>query len=279
VTIPTNREIADSPGFPVTLALAMCPNCNFVGRTTELEMPRVPCPKCNKPASSPEIFPGISGLKLLEMIGYFYRRAAERIDDTRDRLVKALEERAGRRYASDLVTNAVSEVRAVYKEGTSAEFNEMLDIIEKRFSLTRPEASKVYPDVVGYSESHEEHMAVVILTSTLLETLLHDLLVFIHVARGKTWPCARQRVKKLRGFGQATEDFHKSTGTDFETAVQGISGVDFLAEWNDVRRLRNDFIHGKPFVLGIRVAEKAFDLALRSPTFFALLQNNHATPS
>lgn len=68
----------------------------------------------------------------------------------------------------------------------------------------------------------------------------------------------------------------RSTGIDFKTAVQGISRAEFLVVWNEVRRRRNDFIHGNPYALRIGVAEKAFDLAVRATNTFALVQNNYA---
>jgi len=273
----TNRELAKNLSFTVAAVFLACPQCNYVAKSNELTNPQVPCPKCGTMGVTRRIFPDLSSLKLLEMVGYFYVKACDRIGDLQAELVDVLREKIGQTYDPQFAIETAREIQNFYqKHGEKqSEYDKMLEIIQECLSLqSSEEAERVFVPLFGYSDTFEEHKVVVILTCTLLEKLFDDLLVLIHTCKGMNWSRAEKKVRQLQNFNKRCSAFEKATNLSLEKAIGQCSiPPGFLPDWSDVRKARNTFVHGSPYIIGVSTAEKAFNLTKNAFSLFAYLQN------
>ena len=154
----------------------------------------------------------------------------------------------------------------------------MIKAIQNALGLSILDANRVYSDVLGHSELFEEHTIVVVVVCTFLEKLFDDLLTLLLFLKNGEWTRAFNNVEKLRSFGRALEAFEWMTGESFDEAGKAVGHADLLTDWKDVQHRRNDFVHGNPHAIRLDTTEKAFQLALKAPTFFASLQNRLTVP-
>lgn len=211
------------------------------------------------------------------MVGYFYVKAYDRIEDKKAELVDVLRKKIGQTYEPQFVINTAREIQNFYqKHGEKqSDYDKILKIIQECLSLqSSEEAEKVFVPLFGYSDTFEEHKVVVILTCTLLEKLFDDLLVLIYTRKGMSWSRAEKKVRQLRRFDKRCSAFEKATNLSFEKAISQCSMLPgFFPDWSDVRNARNTFIHGSPYTIKVSTAEKAFNLAKNAFSLFAYLQN------
>jgi hypothetical protein len=261
--------------------LLACPHCNYVSALDELDNPHVPCPQCNNQGAR-LLFPDLPSLELREMVEYFYERARCRVDNRKSKLVNDIRGEVGRTYDPLLLIHTAREIQDFYCQkytqklgGEQATHDRMLEIIRGRLSLdSSDQAESAYPLIFEYSESSEEHKVVVILTCTLLENLLADLLVLILICKGATRSEAVKTVRdKLRGFDKRCKEFKHATNHSLEGVITQGPTDDFYSVWKDVRDTRNKFVHENPYAIGIAISEKAFNLAKNAFSRFAYLQN------
>ncbi|HUU49403.1 MAG TPA: hypothetical protein VMW81_00385 [Nitrospinota bacterium] len=272
-----NRELANSGSFPTCLTYTECPKCRYLSNSPDLDCPDIPCPKCSVSGLTRLIFPSLSALELLEMIGYFYSKACDRIDNLEEELVKTLQEQLGEKYDSDLAIKTAREIQNLYNkyDDKELEYNKMLEMIKERLSLqTIEEAQKAFVPLFKYDDSFEEHKVIVILTCTLLEKMFDDLLIKINISKGVDWSEAEKKVSQLRNFNKRCKAFEKITGNSLKNAIGQTSMTTFYKDWKDIRDKRNEFIHRRPFAIGKSTAEKAFNLAKNACSLFACLQNH-----
>jgi len=273
----TNRELAKNLSFTLAAAFLACPQCNYLTKSKELTNPQAPCPKCGITGVTRHIFPDLSSLKLLEMVGYFYVKACDRIEDKKAELVDVLREKIDQTYEPQLVIKTAREIQNFYQKygGKQSEYDKILKIIQERLSLqSGEEAEKVFVPLFGYSNTFEEHKVVVILTCTLLEKLFGDLLVLIYTRKGMNWSEAEKKVQRLDNFPKRCDSFKEETNLSLEKASNQDSMLHgFFQNWLDIRKARNTFVHGSPYIIKISTAEKAFNLAKNAFSFFAYLQN------
>jgi len=211
------------------------------------------------------------------MVGYFYVKACDRIEDKKAELVDVLREKIDQTYEPQLVIKTAREIQNFYQKygGKQSEYDKILKIIQERLSLqSGEEAEKVFVPLFGYSNTFEEHKVVVILTCTLLEKLFGDLLVLIYTRKGKNWSEAEKKVQRLDNFPKRCDSFKEETNLSLEKASNQYSMLHgFFQNWLDIRKARNTFVHGSPYIIKISTAEKAFNLAKNAFSFFAYLQN------
>jgi hypothetical protein len=271
-----NRELPESRSFSIAVVFRACPRCNYVVNPLELPNPQISCPKCNTQGETWCIFPNVSGIKLLKMVDYFYAGAYNRVKNLQDELVDDLRDKVGQTYTSQSAIDTAREIQNFYQKsgGGRAEYDRMLEIIQERLCLqSTEEAQRVFATLFGYSDTFEEHKAVVILTCTLLEKLFHDLLILIHVRNGTDWSKADKDVNKKQGFGELSKDFRRATSVSLENAIGECPISDFFSDWEKVRKARNSFVHESPYAIGVQITEKAFDLTKNAFSVFAYLQN------
>jgi len=237
-------------------------------------MPGVPCPKCRKSGEPRSLFPGLSSRRLLHKVSYFYARSCEREEERRDELVQDLQRCVGRAFDCDTAVRAAGEVRRLYAASRD-DYDRLLGVIRRQLDLRPAEnAGTVFALLARFSEANEEHQICVLLTMTLLETLLGELLVRMRVRAGNGWVAAgRYLGQRLRGYHKREREFGQLAGIELREAISGAGVPRFYDNWQALRELRNTFVHGFPYVIGRAEAENAFELAENCFGAFAYLQN------
>ncbi|MCI0628918.1 MAG: hypothetical protein L0387_45945 [Acidobacteria bacterium] len=208
------------------------------------------------------VFPDMSSDRLLEMVSYFYSKACERIDDTQMALAEGLKKTYRREYGVETAVSTALEAQRLMKasDGSGAAYHKILDTIRAGLAVgTREEARKVYVPLLQYSDTHEEHQVVVLLTAAMLERLLGELLLRMFVNSSNDWEKARAAVKRLRGHKDREKEFAGLAGVSLEEAIGKAGFSAFYFGWGEIRELRNRFIHGLPFVIYVSDADKAFE--------------------
>jgi hypothetical protein len=223
------------------------------------------------------VFPDGSAWKLLKMITYFYRAANDRADDSEDRLVKELGNLLGREFKRSVALNAAAQVRRIYGKRRNGHLDndELVSAVREKLCLeSTAEAQRAIVPLLGYSDTVEEHGAVVILTCTLLEKLLDELLVLmLQVREGDCQRQARESIDRLRGLDDRKEEFKRISKDSIKNAIGQSSIAWFWDKWCKVISTRNRFVHGAPYAIDASAAEDAFQLAKSSVSVFAFLQN------
>jgi len=272
----TNRELAENGTWIAAVTWLECAFCAYLSQDSELIKPVEPCPHCAKGGRPRRIFPDMSSDRLLEMISHFYAKAWERVDDTQEALVECLRKTYGRAYGVEMAVSAALEAQRLMRasDGSGAAYEKILDAIRVGLDVkSREEASKVYVPLLQYSDTHEEHQVVVLLTAAMLERLFGELLLRMFVKSSNDWEKARGVVKALRGQKDREKVFAGLAGVEFAQAMNGAGPSSFHASWREIRELRNKFIHGLPFVIHVSDAEQAFELAKDAFDVFAHLHN------
>ncbi len=271
-----NRELAENGTWIAAVTWLECAFCGFLSQDLELVKPAVPCPHCEEGGRPRRIFPDMSSDRLLEMISHFYAKAWERVDDTQEALAAGLRRTYGHEYGVELAVNTAHEVQRLLRasDGSGSAFDKILEAIRAGLGLeTHEEARKAYVPLAQYSDTHEEHQVVVLLTAAMLERLFGELLFRMFVKSSNDWEKARGAVKALRGHKDRENVFARLAGVELEQAVNGAGASSFHASWREIRELRNKFIHGLPFVIHVSDAEMAFELAKDAFDVFAQLHN------
>ncbi len=272
----TNRQFAENGTWIAAITWLECAFCGFLSQDLELVKPAVPCPHCEDVGRARRTFPDMSSDRLLEMISHFYAKAWERVDDTKAALADTLRLKLSREYPQAKVVEAALRVREClrHSDGSQEGFERLLDEISVCLDLqSREEALCVYVPLAQYSDTHEEHQVVVLLTAAMLEKLFGELLLRMFVKSSKDWEKARGAVRAMRGHKDREKVFARIAGVSLEEAVakSGVSG--FYARWQEIRELRNKFMHGMPFAIHVSDTEKAFELPKDAFRVFAHLHN------
>jgi hypothetical protein len=222
------------------------------------------------------MFPDLSSIRLHEMICHFYASACERVDDTQATLAQTLLKDYGREFEALLAVSAAHDVQRLLlaPDGSQAALDAILQVIRDELDLVGGEDPlKAYVPFVQYSDTHEEHQVVVLLAATMLEKLFDQLLTRVFVRSGKDSENARKAVKAIRGHPNREKLFAELTGVGFEEAILKSGTAHFHSSWQEIRVVRNKFMHELPFAIHASHAEKAFGLAREAFRVFAQLHN------
>lgn len=272
----TNRELAGNATWVGAVTWLECPFCAYLSQDLELDKPAVPCPHCKKSGRPRIIFPDMSSDRLLEMISHFYAKAWERVDGTQSTLAQELSKTYGREYGIETAVSTALEAQRLMRasDGSGAAYEKILEAIRVGLDLkTREDTHQTYVPLLQYSDTHEEHQVVVLLTAAMLERLFGQFLLRMFVKSGKDWEKARAAVKALRGQREREKVFAGLAGASFKDGVAGSGVSGFYAGWAEIRELRNKFVHGLPFIIHVSDAEKAFEIAKDAFRVFAELHN------
>jgi len=255
----------------------MCKNCNYVSSDLSfMKSAGTPCSNCGA-IDAPQKFLPLSALLLREMICYFYKRAYERLEEWKVKLVEDIRQRVGRDYDGEILIKVRRKARGLYAK--DRDWQKYLKKIKEGLLLdSDDEAKKANEAFLLYSAiPPEEYMAIVTMTCTLLEVLLNDLLALI-AGRGDVQPrMSREEVENVWGFRRKKELFKKLTKISLNKAIAECSEGSFYSDWGEIMNRRNKFIHkGSPLLIGLDTAEKSFNLAKNCPFVFAELQNRFA---
>jgi hypothetical protein len=118
-----------------------------------------------------------------------------------------------------------------------------------------------------------DHVVVPILTVTLLDVLIDDLLVNLcEVGGGMNRADAQTQVEALRNYDAKKAEFKSRTGHALSAAVGRIDPK-LWDRWELVRHRRNTFVHGNPYALGWDLCKDAHEISMLSVSTFSSLTN------
>ncbi len=114
----------------------------------------------------------------------------------------------------------------------------------------------------------------VLLSAAMLEKLFRELVLRMVVIRtGRDWTEARKRLRRLGRHNEGEEIFRDRSRMGLKEAIGKSGFPGFYDCWEDIRELRNKFMHGMPLVIGVSHTEKAFEVAKAAFGIFAGLHN------
>lgn len=277
-TGPTNLELAENQTWVIASTFMKCPFCRFLSQEPGLDRPSIPCPKCNRSGSTRSVFPGYACVEWLKMIGDAYVRAAARTGAEQDELAGAIRPNSKRHIEASEVAAAASVIRRFFRKPHRSEtdYRTVLGALQRSLSLgSQEQAVRVFSLLASYSDTSIEHTIVVVLTASLFERLLHDLLVQLLVGRGMTDAEARKTVGKRRRREELQELFWLASGTRLQKAVGEFGVPDLYEQWQSIADRRNKFLHITSRAISAQMAEKAFNVAKGAFPLFAFLQNKY----
>lgn len=132
--------------------------------------------------------------------------------------------------------------------------------------------------VRGYARDHE-HEIVVILVSTLLETIFEDILARMMQASGADTKVIALVLDTERSVGLRLGKLYPTlAGESFEDIAGELGYGDFPFRWRQMRSARNAFIHGEAFespreTLDAAAADDAMELLDQAYELFVLINN------
>lgn len=268
--------------------LLECRLCHFVSHDAVAANPQAACEHCGLP-SVRFTFPDFVPSALLELVMHYSTQAGKRRAARLGALVQDVESRIGVRYEPLVLLAARQHAVQLYGQAgdqnwTEETYQSMVDAIAVDLGLEDDgAAAEVYPTLLFYRDDIEENVALVIVASTLLESMLSHLLVAMKMRDGTDQGSADEEVDRLRGFGTRPKDrssylncFLAHASVSLAEALDTIGEPTFFADWAALRDYRNDIVHGRvPLATG-EVARTARQLALRSTLVFTELQNRYA---
>jgi hypothetical protein len=263
-----------------------CPSCNYVSDASWVVSSKVACPQCGH-EDFPLLFPEIMQLSLLTMIGYFSRIAETRSSTLGTELVSMVSREIGRAYTSKQLLATAQYLQGLWtKAANKGQAPDIEQLVQRTMELlglgTAEDAERTWPILIHYTGTVEEHMAMPILTITLLEAMLDHLLETIGSTKATdevTMAVVSATVDQLSSFKARTEYFRELTGVPLESAVRATTFPKFYTDLTDVRHSRNAFVHGDSYALTAAVAEKALQLAKDAVPLFAELRNKYGIRS
>ncbi|HZC04415.1 MAG TPA: hypothetical protein VE338_02145 [Ktedonobacterales bacterium] len=261
-----------------------CRLCNFVSGDQSLANPAAPCPNCGHP-SVWFTFPDWAPIELLHVAMHFSVEANKRRDLRLKALVSDIASRVGQRFDGTVLLTARSRMIQIYADAgrnsyTDETHQQMIDVVTAALGVNDDLAQQIEALLFTFRWDIEENVALIVVVSTLLESMLSHLLVTITMRSGLDEAAAETRVGELRGFGTKSNDrgsylnyFRRVTGLPLETALHDIGEGSYFSDWDALRSHRNDIIHGRTPLASPEIAEAARRLANRAVHVFAALQN------
>lgn len=210
------------------------------------------------------------------MISHFYASALERHDDRAEVLARHLSEQLGRDIEPiSAVEMALSVHRSrTNSDGSKTEFEHLLEMIRDNVGLhSTNEARKTFTTLVQYSDTTEEHQITVLLAASLLEQMFRNLLIRLHLRSSMNWESGQKAIRDLASNGKREKEFAKLARVSLQEAISASNVSSFHADWQQIRELRNKFMHGTPYAIRASDADKAFELAKNTFAVFAYLHN------
>lgn len=211
------------------------------------------------------------------MIGYFHAVANRRRDEAESRLLERLTQLRGIECTMPLAHRARHRVCGIWgKHGEGQEeYAMLLDAVKDTFSLDSvAKAEQALFPLIRHTGTVEEHGVVVMLTCTLLEKLLEELLILmLQVREGYALMAARKRIGPMWRFDERKDEFKRICKVSLACSIEGSSAPKFWHLWLRLTKVRNRFVHGDPGAINAHAAEDAFQLAENSVAVFGFLQN------
>ena len=270
--------LAKDSFFSASRGFLKCLICGYLSRDTSLVQVGSPCKHCGDTTKSRFVHPESNCSLQLQSIRYFYLKAHSRKTSLRRDLNKRLFLIYGTKYGANALVKLASNIQQHYSKhgGSESSFKKTLLIIQKSLSLTTiDEAQKSFIALFEYSESMEENRVIVILTCSLLDRFLLDLVVRSYEMRGTPLAVAKEIAEKHLSFSSMQEAFNRNTNIKLSKAIQDTGYKNFYHNWKALLDARNEFLHRVVYSDTIENRELAFKLAYESFDVFGKVWNSH----
>lgn len=271
------------PGWDITDKWLVCDACHHVlPHADELDKTNTPCPICGERGIRP-MFPGYPEAELIHMAAYFFDRGEKlKIANQAQQLGEALVS-LGREFDSTYLKDIAAELERQYDEAqdklSDEAYRPSLDYLMREFHISLEQAMCVWhPLMRSTTETYKEHKATVLMACSAYESMLISLLIHVGIWCGGMDPTvAEDTVENIRSTKQMLDKFRRWSGCSYDDAVTQIGFVQFKEEWDEIKNLRNTFMHGKGDFLTRTAAATTVRLLPQLVAFFAAL-NNHFVP-
>lgn len=279
-----NDDMEDQWAHFVPNHLLECRLCHHVSGDLSLANPAASCPSCHQ-ATVRFTFPDWAPTELLHIVIHFSIEADKRRNLRLQTLVSDIASCVGQRFDETVLLKARSRMIQIYDDAgrnsyTDETHQQMIDVITGALDVNDELAQQIEALLLTFRWDIEENVALIVVVSTLLESMLSHLLVTITMRSGLNEESAEAQVEKLKGFGTKPKDnqsyliyFQRVTGLALETALHDIGEVSYFSDWDILRSHRNDIIHGRTPLASPEIAKTARRLANRAVHVFAALQN------
>lgn len=258
----------------VALTLHLCPKCRFVSARGDLVNVDVPCEKCGSKGTR-QMFPEISAITLTGMAKRYFARAQAERDERRKAMQAEVSKIAGKDLPLDKILLLTEIIKKEYqlRLGGQIEMAEIYKFLSDSFGITDPEkAMSIFVELIGHSDTTDDDKTVVVLTITLLERMLDDLLLEVMLRHGKAYDAAQAEIDQTRSFERKRDKFKETTGLSFAEVMKA-KFEPLYQSWTELADVRHKFIHGNPYAIGVRHATKADKLLDSVFSAFAHIHN------
>ncbi len=258
----------------VALTQHLCPHCRFVSASGELINVEVPCEECGTRVTR-QMFPEISAITLTVMAKRYFARAEAERDKQRKALQAALSKIAGKDLPLEkiLLLNEIIKKEYQLRLGGQIEMSKIYKFLVDAFAIADPEkAMAIFVQLIAHSETTDDDKTVVVLTITLLERMLDDLLLEVMLRAGTAYDAAQRDIDQARSFKRKLDKFKDVTGLSF-TEVMTANYDTFYQGWMKLANVRHKFIHGNPYAIGVQHSKKADQLLNSIFSAFAYAHN------
>ena len=258
----------------------LCPKCRFVSGDGNLINTDFPCEKCGTKGTR-QMYPEVSAITLTGMAKrYFVRANAER-QERRTGLQTAVAQIVGSEVPLKDLVRLHEVLRKEYRVrvGEPIDMAQINKFILDTLGVSDPEkAMSIFVEFIGHSDTTDDDKTVVVLTITLLERMLDDLLLEVMLRAGREYRAAQGDIDQIRSFERKRDKFKEVTGLSFAEVMKA-KFEKLYQDWTELADVRHKFIHGNPYAIGMQHAEKADKLL---DSVFAAFAHTHnvcyATP-
>ena len=209
------------------------------------------------------------------MVDDYFQRAKDVHDEVFIAMATKLQSILRRSFSSNAAYVMWTKIGRQYR--CSRDQAALISFARSKFRCNSDEeASQVVTACFLASGAASDYAIVPVLTVTLVEALIDDLLAELYVKKQAfRWPDARRKAREPRSFAAREKEFEALTGAPWGSTVRA-TDQRVWDHWLFVRRRRNLFVHGNPYALGWGACEKAYELAQRGVPAFARLTNDFA---
>jgi hypothetical protein len=268
-------------GLAITSEWSECPACHYVFDSRELFRTSTPCPSCGATGTR-WMFPESPSADLIHMASYFFLRGEDRKRANQQAgIQEALAEVAGQNRPEHLEA-VIAELERRFQASNDpflddTMYEESLTYLKSQLGISSEQAIKVWHSLMASTRStFEEHKAVVLMACSAFEIMLKGLLEHLGFWSGLDPEKVDDIIEEIRNPREPFTLFKKWAGREFDDAVNALGCSDFLTEWNEIRMVRNDFMHGEADAITRSAAVSAIDLLPNLIRLFADLQNHFA---
>lgn len=230
------------------------------------------------------MFPGSPEADLIHMSAYFFDQGEKRRIAHQAQQLEEVFIQIGTEYDPEYLEELATELNHSFDASPDPLLDEQMaqdsiNYLMGHLSISIDQAMHAWHLLLGSTkETYEEHKAAVLMACSAYESMLISLIIHLGIWLGGMDPTvAEDTVENVRSTKQMFAQFRRWSGCSYDDAVALVGFVQFKEEWDEIKDLRNTFMHGKDDDLTRSAAAKTVQLLPQMVTFFAAL-NNHFAP-